>query len=82
MVIIKTKYLPATNTQGSRIKATADGMSASIAYPYDLDGVEAYHSAVIELKKKHALDWDIDNMGYGVDNEGYYFTFASSRIGV
>jgi hypothetical protein len=78
MVIIKTKYLPATNTQGSRIKATADGMSASIAYPYSMDTAEAHYSAVIELNNKHELDWDIDNMGYGSDDSGYYFTFSNS----
>jgi hypothetical protein len=40
----------------------------------------AHYEAVKALIEKHNLDWDIDNMGYGSDNEGYYFTFSSSVI--
>tara|TARA_R110000764_G_scaffold192637_1_gene277858 strand:+ start:221 stop:466 length:246 start_codon:yes stop_codon:yes gene_type:complete len=80
MIIIKTKYLAPTNTQGARIKATANGFSATIPFPYGLVGVKIHYSAVIELNNKHELDWDIDDMGYGSDDGGYYFTFNNSVV--
>jgi len=81
MVIIKTKYLGATNSRGSRIKAEANGWSATIPYPHHLSYEFAHFEAVKALVKKHNLDWDITNMGYGSDNHGYYFTFSNSVIG-
>jgi hypothetical protein len=78
MVIIKTKYLSATNTKGARIKASANGFSATVAYPYGKNSELAHYEAVKWLVLKNGLDWDISNMGYGSDNEGYYFTFKNS----
>ena len=78
MVIIKTKYLSANNTRGSRIKASANGFTATIPYPHALSYEACHFEAVKELVKKNNLDWDISNMGYGSDNDGYYFTFKHS----
>jgi len=78
MVIIKTKVLRPNNTQGTRIKATANGLSVTIPYPYDKSFELAHYEAVYCLVEKYALDWDISNMGYGSDNDGYYFTFKNS----
>lgn len=75
MVIIKTKVLRPTNTHGTRIKATANGFIATIAYPHADSYEKAHFKAVQALVEKHNLDWDISNMGYGSDNDGYYFTF-------
>ena len=80
MVIIKTKYLSPTNYLGSRIKASANGFSVTIPYPYYESNELAYYEAVKALIAKHNLDWNINNMGYGSDNEGYYFTFSSSIV--
>ena len=80
MVIIKTKYLSATNTRGSRIKAEANGFTVTIPYPHHESYELAHYEAVKALIEKHNLEWDIDDMGYGSDNEGYYFTFSSSVI--
>jgi hypothetical protein len=44
---IKTKYIPATDTAGSKIRATGGGRSCSIPYPYELSG-EAVHRAAAE----------------------------------
>ena len=82
MVIIKTKYLSPTNTRGARIKAEANGFTATIAYPYGLSGYMAHYKAVKELVRKNSLDWDISNMGYGLDDNGYYFTFSNSIVEV
>jgi hypothetical protein len=78
MVIIKTKFLSPTNTKGARIKASANGMSVTIPYPYAKSHEFVHYEAVYCLVEKYALDWDISNMGYGSDNEGYYFTFKNS----
>jgi hypothetical protein len=80
MVIIKTKYLNPTNTRGSRITAEANGWKVSIPYPHELSGEMVHYEAVKALIEKHQLDWDISNMGYGSDNQGYYFTFSSSIL--
>lgn len=80
MVIIKTKVLNPTNTKGSRIKATANGMDVTIPYPHAKSHELAHYEAVYCLVEKYALDWDITRMGFGSDNDGYYFTFNSSII--
>jgi hypothetical protein len=80
MVIIKTKVIPASNTRGTRIKASANGFTATIPYPHALSYEFCHFEAVKELVKKHSLDWDISKMGYGSDNDGYYFTFNHSKM--
>lgn len=80
MVIIKTKVLRPTNTRGARIKAEANGFTATIAYPYAKSYEMAHFEAVKWLVIKNELDWDISDMGYGSDNDGYYFTFKHSTI--
>jgi hypothetical protein len=49
MQAIRTKYLPATNSRGSRIKATCERGSITIPYPYDLSGDEVHREAVRQL---------------------------------
>ncbi len=44
MQAILTKYLPATNTRGSRIKAMCDRGAITISYPHELNG-DACHIA-------------------------------------
>jgi hypothetical protein len=91
MVIIKTKYLSPTNTKGARIKASArgvflgEGYNMAVIIPYDYSLIRSpvnfelvHFEAVKELIKACNLTWDISNMGYGSDNDGYYFTFKNS----
>jgi hypothetical protein len=49
MQAIQTKYLPATNTLGSRIKAKCGRGSITIPYPYELSGDECHREAVRQL---------------------------------
>jgi hypothetical protein len=49
MQSIQTKYLPATNHLGARIKATCERGSITISYPYDLSGDEVHREAVRAL---------------------------------
>lgn len=81
MVIIKTKYLSASNYRGARIKASANGFTATIPFPYGESYENAHFEAVKALVAKHSLDWDISRMGYGSDDNGYYFTFNHSVMG-
>lgn len=57
MQAITTKFIAATNTRGSRIKATA-GQGQSITVGYDHSARCAHREAAIALIKK--LDWSGD----------------------
>lgn len=52
MQAIQTKYLPATDRRGSRIKATCERGSIIIDYPHDLSGDEVHREAVRQLIEK------------------------------
>ena len=57
MQAIYSKYLPATNVRGSRIKAFCERGSVTIGYPYDYDERGAHRHAVDTLLAKfHAED--------------------------
>lgn len=74
MVAIQTKYLGATDTRGSRIKAwTANGQSITISYDYSLDGMEIFKKAALELCKK--MNWSECIEG-GSTKDGYIFVFV------
>ena len=88
MIAIHTKYISATNTRGSRIKAyTAawgerKGFEITIPYRHDLDGVMVHFAAVHALIKKHNLDWNLADMRYGdsADGKGFSFCFNNSIV--
>ena len=61
MQAIQTKYLGATNTKGSRIKATAAAGSIVISYPHELSGQAVHRAAAEQLVKK--LGWDQPSYG-------------------
>lgn len=83
MIAIHTKYLAATESKESRIKAyTATGFTATIGYPHEYDRAEAHFEAVKALVSKHKLEWTLDGMRYGdsADGRGYSFCFAASTV--
>lgn len=49
---ILSKYIPATNTRGSRIKAWCERGSITIPYPHDLTGAACHRAAVDALLSK------------------------------
>ena len=49
MQSIQTKYLPATDSNGSRIKAKCARGSITIPFPYELIGDETHRAAVHAL---------------------------------
>lgn len=83
MQAIHTKYIPASNVRGSRIKATSDnGHSVIVSRNDALSGHLVHFEAVKALVSKHKLDWDISNMCYGgsSDGKGYTFVFRDSTV--
>ena len=52
---IQTKFLPATNSRGERIKATCKAASITINWPYGLDNDECFEAAAKSLMNK--LGW-------------------------
>lgn len=59
MQAIETKYIPATNTKPSRIKAIASAGSVTIGY-HDCDGYDdAHRRAAIELCRKFGWSGEI-----------------------
>jgi hypothetical protein len=83
MIAIHTKYLPATNTKGSRIKAyTWRGFSATVSVDYALNDEIRHFEAVKALVAKWQLDWDLSDMRYGdsADGRGYVFCFDASKV--
>jgi len=83
MIAIHTKFIPATNTLGSRIKAyTSTGKQATISYPYELSYEVAHFQAVKALVENNGLDWNLDNMRFGdsADGKGYVFCFDVSKV--
>jgi hypothetical protein len=81
MIAIQTKYFPASNIKGSRIKAfTETGLSATVSYDHVYSHEMVHFQAVKALIKKHKLDWNINDMRYGGIKNGYVFCFANSIV--
>ena len=76
MKAIETKYIPASDTKSSRIKATAEGgNSLTVGYPHELSG-EAVHRYAAELLQKK-MKWPGRMVGGGTKT-GYAFCFVQS----
>lgn len=56
MQAIVTKYLPPTNTKGSRIKAQCARGSLTVSYPHELSGEECHIYAVHQLQHKFLFE--------------------------
>ena len=77
MQAIHVKYISATESKGSRIKATASAGSITISYPHELSGQAVYRKAAEELIKK--LEWDTESykglLGGCLPDGSYCFVF-------
>jgi len=77
MQAIQTKYLSATNTKGSRIKATCAAGSITISYPSELSGQAVHRSAAEALALK--LGWTEHKLlGGCLPNGDYCFIFDNA----
>ena len=52
MQAIQTKYLPATNYRGSRVKATCEKGTLTLPYRYDCDQYECHRETARQLFSK------------------------------
>ncbi len=79
MQAIQTKYLPATNSRGSRIKATCERGSVQVPYDYDLSTESAHKSAVSALIAKFCAE---DSVTYGtpVDKNPWSRPFVTGAL--
>jgi hypothetical protein len=79
MQYIKTRYLPATNNWGSRIKATAsNGQTLTIPYDYELNEEPLHAQAALKLAAR--LGWSAEYAA-GAGDDGYVFvpvTYANT----
>jgi len=77
MQYISTKYLPATDTKGERIKAKASSAphSITIFYDHSLDVEQAHAKAAMQLAAN--LDWRGEYAAGGNDT-GYVFAFIGN----
>ncbi len=76
MKAIQTKYLSATNSRGSRIKAWAEGgNSITIGYPHELSGEAVHKKAALALQEK--LNWPGQLVGGGLPNGDYCFVMLT-----
>jgi hypothetical protein len=79
MQSIVTKYLPATNNRGSRIKATCDRGSITIPYPHELSGEAVHVAAVRALVHKFAAE-DLASRGEPKAGNPWLRPFASGGL--
>ncbi len=69
---ITTKYIPASNTKGSRIKASAYAGSIFFDYAHELNAEENHAEAAQKLARK--MGWNGRWFGGGLpDDAGYCF---------
>jgi hypothetical protein len=81
MIAIQTKFMPVTNSRGSRIKAwTSTGFAVTISYPHEESYELSHFKAVEALVAKYQLDWDLSGMRWGGTETGYVFCFADSTV--
>lgn len=88
MQTIITKYLPPTNTRGSRIKAKCWLTSVTIPYPYEVQqGVETHKVAADTLVAKMNADrkcqqyqWAIIATGDLPDQTGHAFIIELKKV--
>lgn len=84
MIAIHTKYIPATDTKGARIKAySCNGHKATVSIDYSMGDVERHAVAVkklIDTQMEYAPDHSVMTYGGSADGKGYTFCFVQSTI--
>jgi hypothetical protein len=71
---ITTKYIGATNTRGSRVKATSGGgLTLTIPYDHSLDTFDAHLKAAVALARKYKWIESENDLVAGGTKTGYVF---------
>lgn len=75
MQAIITKYIPCTNTRGSRVKATADAGSVTLGWADALNTDENHNAAALALA--HKFGWKGEYVPGGLpSNNGNVYVFT------
>lgn len=77
MQAIVTKFLPATNIRGSRIKASCERGSITISYPDELSGDACHRAAVDALIAKFVKE---DEKRYGTNVNPWQRPYVTGEI--
>ena len=80
MQAIITKFLPCTNTKGSRIKATCQAGSIIIDYPHELSGMNCHAKAAYALLSK--MHWNYKLVGGQLPSHDYAFVMLDPASNV
>ncbi len=74
---IQTKYVSATNTKGSRLKAWSEGNKPIfVSYDHDYDGQENHAHAAVAFAKK--MKWEGTLIGGGLPDGSLVWVFKKS----
>jgi hypothetical protein len=76
---IETKYLPATDYKGSRIKATCDRGSLTVSFNHDLDANENHIAAAKALVAQFIAE-DAEKYGSNADKNPRAKPFLSGGL--
>ncbi len=79
MQAIVTKYIPCTNTKGSRIKAFCERGSIFISYPHELSG-EAVHRAAVDALTDRFAKEDLEKYGSPIAGSTWKLPYVSGQI--
>jgi len=79
MQAIHSKYLPATNSRGSRIKATCERGSITIPFPYDKSGDEVHREAVQQLILRFCTE-DLGQYGTPIERNPWNRPFVTGCL--
>ncbi len=79
MQAIHTKYLPATDARGSRIKATCERGSITIPYPHELSGDEVHREAVRQLLARFCAE-DLKSYGTPIESNSWNRPFSTGCL--
>jgi len=84
-MLIRTKIIPATNTTGTKVRASFGGRIKTIPYPHDLSGEDVYKKAAWKWVAKHMSrhGWDeilrFKLTTHYSDKRGYSFEVNSKQ---
>jgi hypothetical protein len=79
MQAFHTKFLPATNYRGSRIKATCDRGSITISYPDELSGDDCHRAAVNALVDRFARE-DLKQYGTPIESNPWKRAYVTGGL--
>ena len=81
--VVRTRFLPATNRMGSRVRAVLCGATLGCFrivtdYPHDCSTATAHGRAAWCLISRRSGAWQL--IGSSIDDKGYLFVFQSESV--